>query len=204
MLGLSLATAGLLASLPAALKLCFTLVAAASADYLRGESGPGWATTERVRKLFAAMALAPQMLMLLFLAGGGAAGSPTLVTVILIVCDGLTGLASGGGYAVNHLDIAPYMAGAIQGLKNSCGQLMGVAAPLAIGSLTPYPNGLSREQMASVGREPSAEWLHQLGVEWRLLFLLTSGINAIGLLVYLMLGRGTRQWWDKAAAIDQG
>eukprot|EP01051_Picozoa_sp_SAG22_P021897 SAG22_NODE_5022_length_1105_cov_1.179920_2_plen_196_part_00 len=96
-LGLSLATAGLLASLPAALKLGLTLAAAASADYLRGERGPAWATTVRVRKLFAAMAIAPQMLMLLFLSGGGAAGSPTLVMVILIVCDGLTGLASGGG-----------------------------------------------------------------------------------------------------------
>eukprot|EP01051_Picozoa_sp_SAG22_P021896 SAG22_NODE_5022_length_1105_cov_1.179920_1_plen_111_part_10 len=102
--------------------------------------------------------------------------------------------------AVNHLDIAPHLAGAIQGLKNSCGQLMGVAAPLAIGFLTPYPDGRSREQMAAAGREPSAEWLGQLAAEWRLLFSLTSVIQAVGLLVYLRLGRGTRQWWDKAAA----
>jgi MFS family permease len=199
-LGLSLATAGLLASLPAALKLGFTLAAASSADYLRGSSGPDWATTVRVRKFFAMVSIAPQMLMLLFLSGGGAAGSPTLVMLILILCDGLTGLASGGGYSVNHLDVAPHLAGAIQGLKNACGQLMGVAAPLAIGYLTPYPNALSREQMAAEGREPSAEWLEKLAAEWRLLFFLTAMINLVGLLVYLRLGRGTRQWWDKAAA----
>ena len=57
--------------------------------------------------------------------------------VVRIITATSSGHAKGGGYSVNHLDVAPRLAGAIQGLKNSCGQLMGVAAPLAIGLLTP-------------------------------------------------------------------
>ena len=35
-------------------------------------------------------------------------------------------------------------------------------------------------------------------VEWQAVFLLAAAVDAVGFTVYLLLGRGTRQWWDVA------
>ena len=47
---------------------------------------------------------------------------------------------------VNHLDIAPTAAAMVLGWYNTVGQLTGTAAPIIMGWLTPYPDGMSRSQ----------------------------------------------------------
>ena len=61
------------------------------------------------------------------------------------VAYGAMGLSQGGGYAVNYLDIAPANAGLAMGLMNTFGQMAGWFAPWCLGQLTPYPQGMPRE-----------------------------------------------------------
>ena len=89
---------------------------------------------------------------------------------------------------------------AASGLKNTFGQLAGFAAPIVLGLLTPYPDGLSREQFELQGTEPPEGWVTEMLFEWRSVFLLAAVIDSVGLLAYFAVGSGERQWWDVAAA----
>ena len=50
--------------------------------------------------------------------------------VVYTGANAFIGLASGGGYEVNHLDIAPTAAAMVLGVYNTIGQLTGTAAPM--------------------------------------------------------------------------
>ena len=89
---------------------------------------------------------------------------------------------------------------AAAGLKNTFGQLAGFAAPIVLGLLTPYPDGLSREQFELQGTEPPEAWVREMLFEWRSVFLLAAVIDSVGLVAYFAMGSGERQWWDVAAA----
>ena len=239
---------GILASLPALLKTVLTLSAAWAADRLRrtqpppvrghghsngrqgaaaaGAAGRGncRCSTGRVRKLFTGAAIGPQAAMLAAVAMSAdlATGAyQSVVLGLLVLTDGFGGVRYGGGASVNHLDIAPVNAGVIQGLKNTLAQLAGFGAPILLGALTPYPDGMSREQYEQQQQQslplvgdgavatvagPPPEWVDAMRFEWRVVFLLAAVVDSIGLMAYFMLGSGPRQWWDlgTAAVDDEG
>jgi hypothetical protein len=141
------------------------------------------------------------------------------------VAYGAMGLSQGGGYAVNYLDIAPANAGLAMGLMNTFGQMAGWFAPWCLGQLTPYPQGMSREDWeqqqqqadatpalagaaagaadsdigagtAGAAVYPPLEWVDEMSSEWRLVFLMAAGVQACGAAVYLLLAKAERQPWD--------
>ena len=141
----------------------------------------------------------------------------SVVLGLLVLTDGFGGVRYGGGASVNHLDIAPVNAGVIQGLKNTLAQLAGFGAPILLGALTPYPDGMSREQYEQQQQQslplvgdgavatvagPPPEWVDAMRFEWRVVFLLAAVVDSIGLMAYFMLGSGQRQWWDLDTAVD--
>ena len=64
--------------------------------------------TALVRKGFTAAALLPTAAGLLLL-GAGPPLSEGVVLLILALLSGIGGIETGGGYSVNHLDIAPVL-----------------------------------------------------------------------------------------------
>uniref|UniRef100_A0A1I8JLD1 MFS domain-containing protein n=1 Tax=Macrostomum lignano TaxID=282301 RepID=A0A1I8JLD1_9PLAT len=62
----------------------------------------------------------------------GLSRSPYLSTSLLTIGFGFTGLGM-SGYGVNHLDIAPLLAGFLMGLSNGIGTVSGIAAGIAFG-----------------------------------------------------------------------
>eukprot|EP01052_Picozoa_sp_SAG31_P030921 SAG31_NODE_3220_length_4530_cov_2.256601_2_plen_340_part_00 len=231
--GLSLTEVGFLASLPALVKGVLTVFTAWAADRLRsrGRIAGGLAncTTARVRKSFQAISIGPQGIILAALALGTQT-SPNMALALLVMTDCLSGFKYGGGASVNHLDIAPHLAGIIQGVKNGIGQAVAFVVPILIGYLTPYPGGLSREQLSvrssdpanvlgkggsnfshmngsSVGIQtpfatvdPPEGWVLEMQDQWRRVFMIAAVMDALGMVIYLIFGKGERQWWDVAAA----
>ena len=150
---------------------------------------------------------------------------PRAILPLLLVVAPLNVACNGGGYAVNHLDIAPQLASLVLAFYNMGGQVMGWMTPWAphrlqpctrysagrcsdlssvrvgrwaIGALTPYPDGMSREQIELSGGEPSAAWVASLSREWRSTFLLGGLCNLAGAAFYLWLADDRVQPWSKA------
>ncbi len=104
--GLTLTEAGFFNAVPQVLLIAFSLCSARVADRLVGPTGCCFQRTARVRKGFTAAALLPTAAGLLLL-GAGPPLSESTVLVILALLSGIGGIETGGGYSVNHLDIAP-------------------------------------------------------------------------------------------------
>eukprot|EP01052_Picozoa_sp_SAG31_P065884 SAG31_NODE_24690_length_476_cov_0.981432_1_plen_114_part_10 len=114
MLGLNLSQTGLFSSAPTLLLIIIALSAARSADWLLGGStDKPKAEVVVVRKVFSALAMLPHAFGLLLL-GTGAISSPSGTLVALGLITAVSGIENGGGYSVNHLDIAPRHAGVVQ------------------------------------------------------------------------------------------
>jgi hypothetical protein len=123
---------------------------------------------------------------------------PERILPLLLVVAPLNVAANGGGYAVNHLDIAPQLASFVLAFYNMGGQVMGWMTPWIIGELTPYPNGRSRAQiMEATGLAPTASWLQSLSKEWRTTFLLGGCCNLAGAVVFLALASDQVQPWAR-------
>ncbi|XP_053962823.1 putative inorganic phosphate cotransporter [Anastrepha ludens] len=80
------------------------------------------------------------------------------------------------GYAVNHLDLAPNLAGTILGIANCGASMMGIIAPLVVGYVV-----------------TDAENVHQ----WRIIFSLAGGISFVGNLFFLIFGTAKVQHWNE-------
>ncbi|XP_011178032.1 putative inorganic phosphate cotransporter [Zeugodacus cucurbitae] len=80
------------------------------------------------------------------------------------------------GFAVNHLDLAPNLAGTLLGIANSASNMMGIIAPLAVGVIV-----------------SDATNIHQ----WRIIFYLAGGITFVGNLFYLIFGTAKVQRWNE-------
>lgn len=77
---------------------------------------------------------------------------------------------SAGGYQVNHLDIAPRHAGLFMGISNTAGTIPGIIGVAITGYVL--------------------EWTGS----WVIVFQMASGIYLVGLVSYLMLATGKRQF----------
>lgn len=149
-----------------------------------------------MRKGLTTFAFVPQIGFLLALAGG-CITEPTTIGLAMAVVLPLGLASNGGGYAVNHLDIAPTIASLVLAFYNTGGQVAGWMAPYAIGELTAYPDGLSREQhlLSNCSCEPSGAWVSQLDRRWRVVFCLGALVQAAGGLTYLALASDQVQPW---------
>jgi len=186
-----LSAIGLMLALPGLLKPVVILSAAWTADHLRHSF-----RTVHVRKAITTIAFLPQVGFLLALAAGVLAEPTTIALTMTIVLP--IGLASnGGGYAVNHLDIAPSVASLVLAFYNTGGQVAGWAAPYAIGVLTAYPDALSREQHlhSNCSCPPSDAWVAEMDSRWRIVFCLGGLIQAAGGVTYLVLASDQVQAW---------
>jgi MFS family permease len=190
-LGFDLALSGFLASAPQLMLCVLVILSATAADWLRARC----CSTGVVRKLFTCAGLGASAFFCVLL-GFGYVTSPDAAVICTFGANAFIGLASGGGYEVNHLDIAPAAAAMVLGVYNTIGQLTGTAAPIIMAWLTPYPDGISRSQHEEAGRTPSPQWVEDMSAQWRTVFLLTATINLLGAVSYTLLGSGERQWWS--------
>ncbi|CAD7015091.1 unnamed protein product [Ceratitis capitata] len=80
------------------------------------------------------------------------------------------------GYAVNHLDLAPNLAGTLLGIFNCGANMMGVIAPIFVGYIVTETRNV-----------------HQ----WRVVFLLTAAFTFTGNLLFLIFGTAKVQAWNE-------
>ncbi|XP_046750764.1 putative inorganic phosphate cotransporter [Diprion similis] len=110
----------------------------------------------------------------LFLIGASYAGCNRIVVVTLLVL----GMGVMGnlypGVLVNHVDLSPNHAGTLMGTLNTISALTGIAAPYAVGVLTP----------------------NQFLSEWRIVFWITFAVFFVVALVFDIWGDGEVQPWN--------
>lgn len=203
-LGYSLTTSGILASMPTLLQVLSSSAAAQLADWLRE---PGRCSTGVVRKSMTAAAMLPASILLGVL-GSGVVTDETAIVITIASITGFFGFNAGGGYQLNPMDISPNLAGFTHAIMNVFGQMTGWVAPLVLGWLTSYPvlgdteSGQSREQwIVTTGNDPPAQWIDTMQLQWCKVFLMTACLNAMGLLAFLRWSEGERQWWDVVGKI---
>jgi len=88
----------------------------------------------------------------------------------LLIVAKILGAAAIGGYAVNHMDIGPRHAGTLMGISNTAGTLPGIIGV--------YVTGLILELTGS----------------WALVFQVTAGVALVGMVIYLLLASGEKQF----------
>uniref|UniRef100_A0A0A1WUT5 Putative inorganic phosphate cotransporter n=1 Tax=Zeugodacus cucurbitae TaxID=28588 RepID=A0A0A1WUT5_ZEUCU len=84
------------------------------------------------------------------------------------------------GYAVNHLDLAPNLAGTLLGIANCGANVMGIIAPLVVGYVVTETTNI-----------------HQ----WRIIFFIAGGYVFIGNLFFLFFGTAKVQRWNERPRI---
>ncbi|XP_050326851.1 putative inorganic phosphate cotransporter [Bactrocera neohumeralis] len=80
------------------------------------------------------------------------------------------------GHAVNHLDLAPNLAGTLLGIANCGSNMTGIIAPLVVGYVV-----------------TEATNIHQ----WRIIFFLSAGITFVGNLFFLIFATAKVQHWNE-------
>ena len=192
-LGMDLSAIGFMLAVPGLFKPLVILVFAALADSLRSRG----MRTLHVRKLITMVAFLPQIGFLLLL-GFGLLREPHSIGLLMACVLPLGLAANGGGYIVNHLDIAPTAASLVLAFYNTGGQVAGWTAPYLIGELTAYPDGLSREQHVATNGTSSAvspSWVSSMDHEWCVVFLIGAALQMLGGGVYLALASDQVQPW---------
>ena len=174
-LGFNMANNGVYSSLPNIASIPMVPLCGTLADWLRA---PGRLSTTVVRKGFCVVGFVLNGVHLIAFGFMGCNRAWAMVNLILAVVSSIPLVTT---ITVNQLDLAPLHAGKIMGHSTTMGNLAAITGPLAVGAMT-Y-DGSTRE-------------------EWKHVFYLTAGVNAVGALVYLIFGSGERQSWATSAAHD--
>ena len=159
-LGVDFKSVGLVTMLPYVCAFFAMNVAGTVADKLvtRGMS------VTRVRKLMQTLAMGGLVISLSIVGL-----VETVTAAIIIMCCGMgLGSFAGGGFAVNHMDIAPRHAGKLMGITNTAGTIPGIVGV--------YISGL----------------ILQLTGSWMLVFQVTAGVSLFGLIFYLLFASGEK------------
>ncbi|XP_045476662.1 putative inorganic phosphate cotransporter [Harmonia axyridis] len=101
-----------------------------------------------------------------------------IVAVILMTVS-ITGI--GGmycGFLSNHIDLSPNFAGTLMAITNTIASIPGILVPLFVGWLCEEDSSIS---------------------SWRIVFYVTIVLYIIEVIVYLILGSGDEQPWNRAA-----
>jgi len=128
-------------------------------------------STTVVRKIFTSTGLLISAVCLL--AVGLAGCNKEAAVVCLIVGVGLNTITQ-AGYGVNHIDLAPNMAGTLMGISNTLATVPGMLGPQVVGWLT--NSGPAMEQ-------------------WQKVFYIATGIYVFGTVANVTLASGEQQPW---------
>jgi len=159
-LGVDFASVGVYTMLPHLSSFVFLNVAGNVADRLIR----GGVDVTVVRKSMQTVGFGGIAIALFFVGGVHSAGA-----AIAIMCAGQgVGAFVTGGFAVNHMDIAPRHAGTLMGITNTAGTIPGIIGV--------YVSGLILQATGS----------------WALVFQVTAGITLFGLVFYLIFASGKR------------
>ena len=161
-LGADLKTAGLVALAPTVVSMLMTPAAGRLFDYLVAR-GVARLTVRKWLQSLAFLGIASAMMLLTL--------SPSLPLTVLIVTvsNALTAL-SVGGFATNHLDLAPRQSGLLMGVTNT---LAAVSASASV-----FVSG----------------WLLDVTNDWSAVFHLAAGISVLGALMYLRFASTEREF----------
>ncbi|KAL9927588.1 major facilitator superfamily transporter 3 isoform 2-T2 [Glossina fuscipes fuscipes] len=130
-------------------------------------------TTTAARKISTTIASAIPMLCLLILCYIGCRHTwAVAIMTIGIISMG----AMFSGFLSNHIDIAPNFSGTLVALTNTVATLPGIIVPIFVGFITKG---------------------NQTIAAWRIIFFVTMVLFVIEFLVYIILGSGEEQPWNK-------
>lgn len=107
------------------------------------------------------------------------ADKPELTVLLLVIGVGMIG-GIYSGFLINHMDISPIHAGTLMGIGNSLGNIFGFVAPLSVDVIANI-SGYNETQK-------------QL---WNIVFCLTSVVLVVTGILYVLLGSGEEQPWNK-------
>jgi len=161
-LGVDFSAVGILSAIPYAVAFVAFSMTGALADRLLKN---GWKPT-RVRKFMQSVGFGGPCLILLFV---GYVESATAAITLMSIGNFFLAF-SAGGYAVNHLDIAPRYAGTLMGLSNTAGTIPGIVGVAASGFILAWTDS------------------------WLLVFQLAAAVYLFGMLFYLRFASGERQF----------
>ena len=91
------------------------------------------------------------------------------IAIAIMTVGNTLGAAVTGGFAVNHMDVAPRYAGTLMGITNTAGTIPGIIGVTITGVI-----------------------LEQTG-SWALVFGVAGGVALFGLVFFLIFARGTEQ-----------
>lgn len=132
MLNFDLTKSAFLSSLPYLALSIFLFISGYLADWLQIKQ---FLTTKQVRKYFNCFSFILQAVLMLL-----AAFLVHRVYSVVILTIGIgIGAFSLSGFAVNHLDIAPFYASILWGISNTFGTVPGIVSPLMTGFIVKTP-----------------------------------------------------------------
>ncbi|XP_002734661.1 sialin-like [Saccoglossus kowalevskii] len=99
----------------------------------------------------------------------------TTAVILLTIGVSFSGFQYGGGFLVNHVDIAPKYAGVLLGITNTTATISGILAPYVIGTIT----------------------VNQTQEEWQIVFYIAACIYTFGAVFFIIFGKGEVQDWAK-------
>jgi len=159
-LGVDFSAIGLLSAIPYAVAfVAFSLTGALADRLLR----IGWKPI-RVRKFMQTIGFGGPCLMLMLV--GYVETAPT--AILLMSLSNLFLAFSAGGYAVNHLDVAPRYAGTLMGLSNTAGTVPGIVGVAVSGFILAWTDS------------------------WLLVFQTAAAVYLFGMVFYLRFASGDR------------
>jgi len=161
-LGVDFSEIGMLSAIPyASAFIGFSLTGGLADRLLRS----GWKPT-RVRKVMQSVGFGGPCLMLLLV--GYVDNAAT--AILLMTLGNLFLSFSAGGYAVNHLDVAPRYAGTLMGFSNTAGTIPGIVGVAVSGYILAWTDS------------------------WLLVFQVAAAVYLFGMLFYLKFATGERQF----------
>lgn len=161
-LGVPFASVGWMTMIPHVTSLLGLLVAGQMADRMLAAG----LDVARVRKTMQVIGCSGSAISLLVV---GEVESAGLAIAVMSVGTGLGAFVT-GGFAVNHMDIAPRHAGTLMGITNTAGTIPGVVGV--------YASGLILQATDS----------------WAVVFQVAAAITVVGLVTFLAFGRGEREF----------
>jgi MFS family permease len=159
-LGVDYAAVGWVTMIPSIASFFFLNIAGRLADLMIGRGMP----VVRVRKLMQSIGFGGIALAL------GLVGfvESVWMAITIMTLGNLVGACVTGGFAVNHMDIAPKHAGTLMGITNTAGTVPGIIGV--------YVSGLILELTGS----------------WAIVFMTAAGVTLVGLVFFVLFASGRR------------
>lgn len=165
-----ISSSGIVAALPFLVSWFCQFIAGGIADFMRKRK---YLSTLAARKLCTLICFVVPAASLVSIYYAGC--DRVFVLVLLSLAQGFAGFCV-AGFLVNGVDIASNYAGEIMGLSNTLSTVCGIIAPTIIGII--------------IEGNPSRE-------QWQIVFTIAAGINIGGALVFIILGKGAEQSWNR-------